>query len=133
MMCTEIEECDYYIMGSSNAYEPMDRYTQCVSVCPDELPVHGELSGLCKTCARVTGTSANFWLGGDKHTADSCSKSCPSSLYKVVGDSYQCVDKCGEHQFAELDSETKQHKCVDECDEESFVDSQTDTSDSVPF
>ena len=125
--------CDYYIEGKADAAELAEKYAQCVSVCPDELPVHSELNGICKTCTCATGASANFWLGRDKHTEDSCRKSCPTSFYKVMGDSYQCVDKCGEHQFAELNNETKQHECVDECGNASFVDSQTDTSDSIPF
>ena len=65
MMCTEIEKCDYYISKALYVEKVEKSYAQCVSVCPDEFPVHSELNGICKTCTWATGASANFWLGGD--------------------------------------------------------------------
>ena len=40
MMCTEIEKCDYYISGALYVEKVEKSYAQCVSVCPDEFPVH---------------------------------------------------------------------------------------------
>lgn len=125
--------CDYYIEGKADAKELAEKYAQCVEVCPDELPVHEDRTKVCKTCEEVADPQYKFWRGEDSRIQSSCLQSCPSSFYKVVGSSYQCVDKCGEHQFAKLDNETKQYECVDECGDASFVDSQTDTSAPISF
>ena len=48
------DKCNYYIEGDADATELVKKYALCVSVCPDELPVHADRSKVCKTCADAT-------------------------------------------------------------------------------
>lgn len=57
--------CDYYIEGSVDATELAEKYAQCVSECPYELPVHEDGSQVCKTCEELAGTQFKFWRGDE--------------------------------------------------------------------
>ena len=87
-MCMKKDECDYYIEGKADATELVEKYTKCFSKCPSDFPVQADGSKMCRTCADITDQQRMFWIGGNSHTIESCSSSCPSSFYMVVGDFY---------------------------------------------